>query len=134
MHTNNCTDYEATVQWQTHSWNVKRLLQSRAAAEAFLKQQVLVLKNDDPTTTLMEFINWKKAIATSLQIPEERMHTFALLDLISPSATVVRLRRVRHTHVRRRGRRVIGQLPVGGCGNRRRRSDGARTRFGLATG
>ena len=35
----------------------------------------------------MGFVNRKEGIATSLQIPEERMHTFALLNLIAPSTT-----------------------------------------------
>ena len=87
VHTQKCSGYGQAVQWQKHAWNVQRHRQIRAAAEAFLKQQVLVLKNNDPTATLMEFMNWKKATATSLQIPEERMHTFALLNLIAPSTT-----------------------------------------------
>ena len=48
VHTQKCTDYEMAVQWQKHSWSVKRHRQSRAAAEAFLNQFVLVLKNSDP--------------------------------------------------------------------------------------
>ena len=57
------------------------------SAEALLKHQVIVLKNNNATATSMEFVNWKKAIATSLQIPAERMHTFALLNVIAPSTS-----------------------------------------------
>ena len=56
VHTQQCSDYGMAVQWQKKSWSVNRHRQSRAAAEAFLHQQVLVLKNDNATATLMEYI------------------------------------------------------------------------------
>eukprot|EP00974_Lingulodinium_polyedra_P050330 4838891-Lingulodinium_polyedra.AAC.1 len=37
----------------------------------------------------MEFMTWKKDIATLLQVPEERMRTLALLNLVAPSTSLV---------------------------------------------
>ena len=51
-----------------------------------MKQQCLVLVyTKDVIKPVVEFLNWKKQLATGLKIPEERGYTFALLNVSAPS-------------------------------------------------
>ncbi len=78
--------YAAALRKQKHTWNLKRHEQSGKAADAFLKQHCLVLSySKDTGEPVVQFLHWKKEIAASLQIPEERGFTFALCNNAAPS-------------------------------------------------
>ena len=84
VHKHTCSDYNAAVSKQKHNWNLKRHEQAGKAADAFLKQNCLIIphsKSKDTNWAMMEFLNWRKTLAANLQIPEERGHTFALCNL-----------------------------------------------------
>ena len=86
-HRQTCSDYNAAVNKQKHNWNLNRHNLAGKAADAFLKQHCLVItyNPNDNTQAVMQFLKWRKSLADSLQIPEERGYTFALCNLAAPS-------------------------------------------------
>ena len=86
-HRQTCSDYNSAVTKQRHNWNLNRHALAGKAADAFLKQHCLVItyNPNDNTQAVMQFLKWRKSLADSLQIPEERGYTFALCNLASPS-------------------------------------------------
>ena len=85
------TNYAASVSKLKHDWNLKRHKQSGKAADVFMKQNCLVLVyRRDVTAPVVEFLNWKKQLATGLHIPEERGYTFALLNLSAPNISAAK--------------------------------------------
>ena len=69
-----------------HDWNIKRHEPSGKAADAFIAQHCLILGYEkDASKPVMDFLNWRRSLASRLQIPEERGNTFALLNLVAPS-------------------------------------------------
>ena len=86
VHKHTLSKYSASVSKLRHDWNLKRHKQSGKAADAFMKQHCLVIVyKTDATKPVMEFLHWKKQLATRLQTPEERGYIFVLLNLSAPS-------------------------------------------------
>ena len=86
VHMKTVSDYAAAVHKQKRAWNLRRHEQSGKAPEAFLKQHCRVLKFDQASNMpVLDFMAWKKELSATLQIPEERGHTFSCLNLAAPS-------------------------------------------------
>ena len=86
VHKHTCGDYDAAVSKQKHNWNLKRHEQAGKAADAFLRQHCLIITyGKDSTKGVMEFLQWRKSLATNLQIQEQRGYTLALCNLSAPS-------------------------------------------------
>ena len=86
VHMKTVSDYAAAVHKQNHTRNLRRHEQSGKAADAFLKQHCRVLKFDQASNMpVLDFMAWKKELSATLQIPEERGHTFSCINLAAPS-------------------------------------------------
>ena len=86
VHFHTLGSYAASLSKVKHDWNIKRHEQSGKAADAFIAQHCLILGYEKGASKpVMDFLNWRKSLASRLQIPEERGNTFALLNLAAPS-------------------------------------------------
>ena len=78
VHHQTCSDYSGSLHKQRSLWNLKRHEQRGKAADMFLQQNCYMFVYDkDPMPSLLGYMTWKKEIAATIQIPDERGYTFA---------------------------------------------------------